>query len=228
MSSTNKTTYYALSQYIGTDKPTYLGDYNSDMSKIDAGIHQVQETATTANQTAGSAEAKVTQVITVANQNSKDISDLQTSVASINSSNVTRDSNISKAQAAAITANDNATDAQKSITRLSNNVSLWEEITNGSGNVLARVNRTLRIIDINAVFGGTGDSSRRVLFNIPNISPTKDIEFIGNVVDNANAVSTLAIEGFKLKTNGDVVFNDGNNATPYNYYGCRLNNTIAY
>nr|DAF67894.1 MAG TPA: hypothetical protein [Caudoviricetes sp.] len=33
MSSTNKTTYYALSQYIGTDKPTYLGDYNSDMSK---------------------------------------------------------------------------------------------------------------------------------------------------------------------------------------------------
>lgn len=38
MSSTNKTTYYELSQYIGTDKPTYLGDYNSDMSKIDAGI----------------------------------------------------------------------------------------------------------------------------------------------------------------------------------------------
>ena len=37
--STNKTTNYELSQYIGTDKPTYLGDYNGDMLKIDTAIH---------------------------------------------------------------------------------------------------------------------------------------------------------------------------------------------
>ncbi len=41
-SSTNKTTYYDLSQYTGSDKPTYLGDYNSDMQKIDAGIRAAQ------------------------------------------------------------------------------------------------------------------------------------------------------------------------------------------
>lgn len=39
MSSTNHTTNYELSQYVGTDKPTYLGDYNGDMSKIDTAIH---------------------------------------------------------------------------------------------------------------------------------------------------------------------------------------------
>lgn len=39
MASTNKTTNYELSQYIGSDKPTYLGDYNSDMSKIDTAMH---------------------------------------------------------------------------------------------------------------------------------------------------------------------------------------------
>lgn len=228
MSSTNKTTYYDLSQYIGTDKPTYLGDYNSDMSKIDAGIHEVLETAKTANQTAGSAEAKATQATTTANNNSEDISNLQASVASINSSNVTRDSNISKAQATATTANDNAKDAQASIARLSNNISLWEEVTGTSGSVIARVNRTARLIVFNAVFGGSGDTTRRVLFNIPNISPAKDIDFIGNVVDQSSAVSTLAIEGFRLKTNGDVVFNDTNASTPYNYFGCRLNNMIAY
>ena len=228
MSSTNKTTYYDLSQYIGTDKPTYLGDYNSDMSKIDAGIHQVQETATTANQTAGSAEAKATQATTVANQNSKDISDLQSSVSAINSSNVTRDSNISKAQSAATVANDNAKDAQASIARLNNNISLWEEVTGDSGSVIARVNRTAHLIVFNAIFGGSGSSARRVLFNIPNITPAKDVDFIGNVVDQSNAVSTLAIEGFRLKTNGDVVFNDTNASTPYNYFGCRLNNVIAY
>lgn len=45
MASTNKTANYELSQYVGTDKPTYLSDYNSDMSKIDTGIHDAQEKA---------------------------------------------------------------------------------------------------------------------------------------------------------------------------------------
>lgn len=36
MTATNKTVNYELSQFVGTDRPTWLGDYNSDMSKIDA------------------------------------------------------------------------------------------------------------------------------------------------------------------------------------------------
>lgn len=36
MSSTNKTTNYELSQFIGSDKPAWLSDYNGDMGKIDA------------------------------------------------------------------------------------------------------------------------------------------------------------------------------------------------
>ena len=45
MASTNSTTHYELSQYIGTDKPTYLVDYNQDMSKIDAGIYGAKSKA---------------------------------------------------------------------------------------------------------------------------------------------------------------------------------------
>ena len=47
MASTNKTTNYELSQYVGSDKPTYLTDYNQDMSKIDAGIHAAKSEADT-------------------------------------------------------------------------------------------------------------------------------------------------------------------------------------
>ena len=47
MASTNKTTNYDLSQYIGTDKPTYLTDYNQDMIKIDTGIHSAKSQAET-------------------------------------------------------------------------------------------------------------------------------------------------------------------------------------
>ena len=55
MSSTNKTAHYELSQYIGTDKPTYLSDYNGDMLKIDTGIHDAASDASTALSTANSA-----------------------------------------------------------------------------------------------------------------------------------------------------------------------------
>lgn len=40
MTATNKTTNYELSQFVGTDRPTWLGDYNSDMSKIDKQLKQ--------------------------------------------------------------------------------------------------------------------------------------------------------------------------------------------
>lgn len=47
MSSTNQTTHYELSQYIGSDKPTYLVDYNGDMSKIDTAIYNAKNEADT-------------------------------------------------------------------------------------------------------------------------------------------------------------------------------------
>ena len=43
--STNKTSHYNLSQYLGSDKPTYLTDYNTDMNNIDTGIYNAQSKA---------------------------------------------------------------------------------------------------------------------------------------------------------------------------------------
>lgn len=45
MASTNKTAHYELSQYVGSDKPTYLVDYNTDMSNIDTGIYNAKALA---------------------------------------------------------------------------------------------------------------------------------------------------------------------------------------
>lgn len=36
MTATNHTNNYNLSQFTGTDRPTWFGDYNGDMAKIDA------------------------------------------------------------------------------------------------------------------------------------------------------------------------------------------------
>lgn len=75
MASTNKTPNFDLSQYIGSDKPTYLGDYNSDMSKIDTAMatnktnsENAVTVATGANETASNAQTIATQAQTTAQQ----------------------------------------------------------------------------------------------------------------------------------------------------------------
>lgn len=74
MASTNKTQNYELSQYIGSDKPTYLGDYNTDMLKIDTqmkrnadNVASVGATATTASETANTALENASNAQTSAN-----------------------------------------------------------------------------------------------------------------------------------------------------------------
>ena len=39
MTASHHTGHYGLSQYVEDDRPTYTGDYNGDMSKIDAAIY---------------------------------------------------------------------------------------------------------------------------------------------------------------------------------------------
>lgn len=74
MSATNATTYYELSQFVDNDKPTFLGNYNSDMLKIDTAIHEAAEdastavsTANTANSTANTASTAASNALTTAN-----------------------------------------------------------------------------------------------------------------------------------------------------------------
>lgn len=40
MTATNHTENYNLSQFVGTDRPTWISDYNKDMAKIDAQMKQ--------------------------------------------------------------------------------------------------------------------------------------------------------------------------------------------
>lgn len=66
-SSTNKTTHYELSQFVGSDKPSWLNDINSDNSKIDAAIYTAQTTANTASTAATNAGTAAETAQTTAN-----------------------------------------------------------------------------------------------------------------------------------------------------------------
>ena len=59
MASTNKTTHYNLPQWIGTDKPTFLGDLNGAFSTIDTKLYTAVTNAENANNNATSAAGAV-------------------------------------------------------------------------------------------------------------------------------------------------------------------------
>ena len=45
MTATNHTANYDLSQFTSEDRPTWSGDYNGDMERIDTAIHNVASSA---------------------------------------------------------------------------------------------------------------------------------------------------------------------------------------
>lgn len=58
MATTNHTPTIELSQYVSTDKTSYLVNYNDDMLKIDSAIAADRDDITTAQSTADTAEGK--------------------------------------------------------------------------------------------------------------------------------------------------------------------------
>lgn len=78
MSATNHTPNLNLSQFIPLDKPAWLGDYNSDMSKIDTAVHNVQTQADsmeTAVEQATTAAQAATQAAQAASEAAQDAAD---------------------------------------------------------------------------------------------------------------------------------------------------------
>ena len=105
MSSTNHTTNYNLSQFIGADKPAWLSDYNGDMGKIDTAIKNAADTASGAD---GKADSANTAIGTLASLTTEAKTNL---VAAINEVDTNADAAQNTANSAASTASGAATTA---------------------------------------------------------------------------------------------------------------------
>lgn len=99
MSSTNKTPNYQLPQFINTDVPSWLGDFNDAMSKIDTQMKSNDTKATGASTNAENANSSATQALETANQANTTANGANTSA--------------TNALSAANTANDNANTAKQ-------------------------------------------------------------------------------------------------------------------
>lgn len=217
MASTNKTTHYELSQYVGNDKPTYLTDYNNDMSNIDTGIYNAQTKADTAFANAGSADTKAdnaqltanqalnsagsanTNIGTMANLETTDktslVGAINENVRNINNFNLTHFDTYD---------NTNMTTQKGSIASYSTITVAYNE--DGS---LAKIYGQIGITGVTT--GGANDVSIQTA-----LRPTSEINITGSLL--AYCEENIYFSTITIKTTGEVVFKGNVHANKNNKY----------
>lgn len=208
MASTNKTTNYELSQFLGSDKPAWLSDYNTDMSKIDTQMKLNADAATAAS---GSASTANTNIGTL----SELTTDVKTSaVAAINEVDSHADVAQSTANAANTTANTAATNVAKF--NLTNRYTLTPSVNLGSLGPLTNIqfaadssNSVFKVygrVQINNLTGISGNLT--LTLGTTSLRPSADYEInTGALLVTTNTsgiVNAVGSRNIKVHTTGEI------------------------
>lgn len=147
MSSTNKTTNYKLSQFIGTDKPTFLGDYNNDMQIIDKAIFEANQSAEQAVNEVESVKGAQEELKTVHTETQKQVQQLKETADEMSG-------NVTSAQESANNAEEKATEAQNAATNVVNaanaasaNATRAKQTADGNKTTLAELTERVEVLE---------------------------------------------------------------------------------
>lgn len=235
MSSTNKTPNYELPQFIGTDKPTWLGDINDAMSKIDIGMKANSNNAGNAVSTATNAVATANQAIDSANS-------AETSAQSAITKATNAQNTAENAQTSATSAQSTAENAQTIATSVQSalNINNFENINSNnitvtqsgatpsinSSSVITIASNTEK--SISKIYGRLEISnvtkntqSNPIIITIPTSLQPKTAITINNAIVQWNNSSTynpylIVIKDLTIQTNGNIqitTYYDGGNNT---------------
>lgn len=211
MASTNKTTHYELSQYIGSDKPTYLGDYNGDMSKIDAQMYLNATNAQLGITNAGTAQSTAETAETLATtakgtaESASTIANTANTLATQNASNIGTMSNLTT-------------------TNKSSLVSAINEVNSTAGGISTLETTVEDIID--HLFYKSGDSITETFYSSGWITTSTTVLFteitVGKALDN---ISTITCTGgtFIVRTTSGGYLDNNASGIAYNASGITMN-----
>lgn len=204
MSSTNKTTNYELSQFIGSDKPAWLADYNQDMSKIDT---QMKANSDAANGADGKADANTTSIGTLANLTTTSKINLVSAVNEVNSTATTAQNTATSAASGVSTINTKLTLDQikdnLTVTSSLGNVTLNNmKVVHNSDGTIAKIYGT---INVENVAGPTAD----VTINIAGtgLYPSQSINVNGcamAVLVNTSSRFSSVLVPYTINSNGSI------------------------
>lgn len=216
MASTNKTTNYELSQFLGSDKPAWLSDYNADMSKIDTAIKNTADAATAAG---GEATSAATALGTLSNLTTEDKT---SAVAAINEVD-------SHADTAQNTANTATTMASNAITGVNNLAAMFDlgTITSLTGSSSQLSPNSVSVTCAKNSDGSLAKIYGRVRFNggyngnitltlsDTGLRPSEAITFNGCAARYADTTSGNGsyTQSYTLNTNGTITMTVGSSSS---------------
>lgn len=210
MSYTNHTTNLELPQYIGTDKPTYLGDFNTAMQSIDAGYASNKTLAETANTNASSA-------LSTANSASSDASSAISTANSASTlagqADVKADTALNTSASANTKADTAITNASANATNIGNLTQLKTSVKTDIVNAINSLTHTVLYNQNNTSFSGqnitlnTTDYDFLIVFFNDISGVIIDKEDVNNVdvsksSGNAGNRMTIVYRNLQIKDNG--------------------------
>lgn len=226
MGATNHTTNYVLPQWIGSDKPTFLGDMNDAFLKIDGQMKANANSATNAESVAGSAENTATaagrtaaQALDAANTASTNASQALDTANSASETANNANTTANSASAAATQAQGAANTAINMINNLKFPLPTKIERflpSNAAGSVSVSYNEKLNMLSLYGYVmsnNGAMFPSGTKLFNIPGLpsNPKNDVELFGlsMAVESGRGTAFIKTDGsFSVQTdaNSGVLF----------------------
>lgn len=130
MSATNSTPNYDLPQYVATDKPTYLGDFNKAMLDIDTNMKTIENKAVSAESSVATANSNASQALENANQASTKADTAQATATQAQTTATTAKNTADTAQSTATSAQSTANTANETAnmnTQTINKMKTWTE-----------------------------------------------------------------------------------------------------
>lgn len=210
MAHTNSTTNYNLPQWVGSDKPTFLGDLNTAFNDIDAqmktnadGIVAADDKAENATTLANdaqddvdaltlrvtTAEGDIANNTTLIGNNTTSINNLTSSIETINTQLGNKQNTITGAASTVTTNNLTASrvlvsDSAGKITNSSISDTELSRLSGVTGNIQTQINRVhdWSVVQLNLNSPGTAE-----VHTIPNITNYKELMFL--IIDNNGRIA---------------------------------------
>lgn len=226
MSSTNKTTNYNLSQFLGSDKPAWLADYNQDMSKIDTQMKANADGVTGAD---GKADANTANIGDLSYLSTTAKNNLVAAINEVDSDVTTAQNTANSASTAASTANTNINKFN-----LTNRFTLTSSTNKGTintsiSNVQFATDTTSSIfkvygrIYIDNLTGQTGTLTIKI--GETSLRPSTSYEInTGALVfrDYGNNLGDVVPRNLVINTNGDITITDTLSLGSGNLLSCSI------
>lgn len=188
MSSTNKTTYYELPLFIGTDIPTWLGDFNGAMSDIDIALKSNADRADLASQNA-------TNAVNTANAAASAVGSLETAVTGL-ADRVSACEQTDEAQSSQISSLNNATAS------LGDRVTALEQ--SGGGGAIRSYG--ISKVNIGSYSGNIENFNANTVLTAMSVADIESYRVLGIVVDitigNAHGQSFIPFSSNGALSNG--------------------------